>query len=184
MKHAPQGMSIRILFQDEGRFGRISDRRQCWAPLPERPVVGHQVIREYVYGFTAVSPFDGKSSCLILPWSDAQTMSIFLKHTKNVFPDEFIIMFLDGAGWHRANDLRIPPQTRLVRLPPYSPELNPVESIWDLIRRDWFGNEVFDSLQKVENRLFEAMSWLVYNPQTILSTVAYKWINTISLMYN
>jgi hypothetical protein len=108
-------------------------------------------------------------------------MSIFLKHTRSVFPGEFIIMFLDGAGWHCANGLSIPPQIRLVRLPPYSPELNPVESIWNMIRRDWFRNDVFDSLQGVENRLFEAMKWLVCNPDAILSTAAYEWINTISL---
>jgi len=174
-------MPIRILFQDEGRFGRISDRRRCWAPLPDRPVVGHQVVREYVYGFMAISPFDGRSACLTLPWSDAQTMSVFLRQTADVFPDEFIIMFLDGAGWHCATDLEIPDRIRLVRLPPYSPELNPVEAVWGMIRRDWFRNDVFASLQDVEDRLFEAMRWLVCHPETILSSVAYDWIKTISL---
>jgi len=71
-------MPWRLLFQDEGRFDRISDSRRCWAPLPMRPVVGQQVVREYIYGFVAVSPFDGRCTSLILPWVDAQTMSIFL----------------------------------------------------------------------------------------------------------
>jgi hypothetical protein len=60
-------MPVRLLFQDEARFGRLSDHRRCWAPWPARPVVGQQVIREYVYGLVAVSPQDGKFSALCCP---------------------------------------------------------------------------------------------------------------------
>ncbi|MGH9396010.1 MAG: hypothetical protein ACRD18_04080, partial [Terriglobia bacterium] len=60
-------MSVRLLFQDEARFGRLSDERRCWAPWPERPCVGKQIIREYTYGLVAVSPHDGKFSSLVLP---------------------------------------------------------------------------------------------------------------------
>jgi transposase len=149
--------------------------------LPERPVVGHQVVREYVYGFMAVSPFDGRSSCLILPWSDSHTMSIFLRHTARRFPGEFVLMFLDGAGWHRSAELDIPSRVRLVRLPPYSPELNPVEPVWDLIRRDWFRNDVFKSLTGVEERLSKAMRWLVHHPEQVESVTGFDWIKTITL---
>ena len=91
-------MPIRLLFQDEGRFGRISDLRRCWAPLPSRPVAGHQVIREYVYAMTAVSPQDGRLTSLIMPWVDAETMSIVLAHTEQTFAGDFCLMLLDGAG--------------------------------------------------------------------------------------
>ena len=66
-------------------------------------------------------------------------------------------MILDGAGWHRANDLTVPENMRLEALPPYSPQLNPVEHIWDEIRKKWFTNEVFNSLVAVEDRLVEAL---------------------------
>jgi hypothetical protein len=71
-------MPVRLLFQDEARFGRLSDHRRCWAPWPLRPAVGQQVIREYVYGLVAVSPQDGKFSSLVLPWVDTEAMSVFL----------------------------------------------------------------------------------------------------------
>jgi hypothetical protein len=55
---------MRVLFQDEGRFGRISDARSCWAPLPLRPSVGSQLVREYVYAYVAVCPADGQMSSI------------------------------------------------------------------------------------------------------------------------
>ena len=109
---------MRLLFQDEGRFGRISDRRRCWVPLPLRATVGHQVIREYVYALTAVSPADGQVTSLVMPWVDTDTMSVFLRHTARRFRGEVCVMMLDSAGWHRANALAIPDRLRLIPLPP------------------------------------------------------------------
>ena len=107
-----------MLFQDEGRFGRIGDARSCWAPLPLRPAVCSQLIREYVYAYVAVCPADGQMSSMILPWVDARLMSIFLAQTAAQFPNEHCIMFLDGAGWHKAHELIVPANMRLLPLPP------------------------------------------------------------------
>ena len=115
---APQGIHVRLLFQDEGRFGRISDRRRCWAPAPSRPVVGQQVVREFLYAMVAVSPLDGDISSLVMPWVDAEAMSIFLAYTSEMFKKEFCLMFLDGAGWHRANNLRVPHNMKLLGFHP------------------------------------------------------------------
>ena len=79
-------MPVRLLFQDEARFGRSSDQRRCWAPLPLRPIVGHQIVRQFVYGLAAVSPLDGELCSLVLPWVDAEAMSLFLAHTAARFP--------------------------------------------------------------------------------------------------
>ena len=87
-------------------------------------------------------------------------------------------MFLDGAGWHRANDLIVPENMRLEALPPYSPQLNPVEHIWDEIREKWFANEVFDSLDAVEDRLVEASRRLGKRQEVarVASTTGFDWI--------
>lgn len=91
-------MPWRLLFQDEGRFVRISDSRRCWAPLPMRPVVGQQVVREYIYGFVAVSPSDGRCTSLILPWVDTQTMSIFFdSHRRTIY--RTVLCDVSGPGW-------------------------------------------------------------------------------------
>jgi transposase len=74
---------------------------------------------------------------LVLPVVTTEAMSIFLAEVGQRHPEEFILMFLDGAGWHRANNLMVPENMRLEALPPYSPQLNPVEHIWDEIREKW-----------------------------------------------
>ena len=120
------------MFEDEARFGRINDPRRCWAPAGIRPIVGRRIVREYTYAFAAVSPHDGVLDSLVLPNGDAETMSFFLTEVARRHPSEFILMLLDGAGWHTAHDVVVPENMRLAALPPYSPELNPTEHIWDL----------------------------------------------------
>ena len=170
---------MRLLFEDEGRFGCISDTRRCWVPLPRRAVVGHQVIRQYVYSLAAVSPVDGHIASLIMPWVDADTMSIFLAHTHTQFPDDECLVILDGAGWHKANSLRLPPSMHLLFLPPYSPELNPAEHVWDHIRENFFGNQVFSSLDAVEDRLCEAFRSLAAHPEIVYSMTNFDWFNAL-----
>ena len=112
------GRQLRLTFQDEARFGRINDPRRCWAPQGVRPEVGMQIVREYIDAFGAVSPHDGTLDSLVLPVVTAEAMSNFLAEVARRHPDEFILMFLDGAGWHQANDLAVLKNMRLEALPP------------------------------------------------------------------
>ncbi len=135
-----------------------------------------QIVREYTYAFGAVSLHDGTLDSLVLPVVTAKAMSIFLEEVARRHAEDFILMFLDGAGWHRANDLVAPENMRLEALPPYSPQLNPVEHIWDEIREKWFANEVFNSLEAVENRLVEALVALENDSELFASTTGFEWI--------
>lgn len=184
MKRLPPQRRWRLLFQDEARFGRISDQRRCWAPWPLRPIVGQQIVREFVYGLAAVSPFDGELCSLILPWVDTETMSLFLAHTAARFPNEHCLMFLDGAGWHRALSLRVPPTIHLLPLPPYSPELNPVEHLWDHLRENYIGNQTFSSLDAVVDQLSTGLHHLHTHPQLVQSMTNFAWLKTISTTSN
>jgi hypothetical protein len=177
-------MPVRLLFEDEGRFGRISDTRRCWVPLPHRAVVGQQVVREYLYSVATVCPQDGSVVALILPWVDAETMSLFLQHAAAEYPGEFCLMFLDRAAWHCAGALQVPASMRLLFLPPYSPELNPVEHLWDHLRENYFGNQVFHSLDDVETRLCQAYRDLFAHPELVRSLTRFEWMNTLPMMSN
>lgn len=177
-------MPVRLLFQDEARFGRLSDHRRCWAPWPWRPTVGQPVIREYVYGLVAVSPPDGKFSSLVLPWVDTEAMAVFLAQAAADFPGEFCLMLRDGAGWHRAAAWRVPAGMRLLPLLPYSPELNPVEHLGDHRRENYFGNQVFASLGAVVDRLCLGLKHLEQNPELLKSMTGFNWINTLHLKLN
>jgi transposase len=169
------------MFQDEARFGRINDPRRCWAPRGVRPQVGVRIVREYTYAFAALSPHDGTLDSLVLPEVNALTLSVFLAEVARRHPQDDILMVLDGAGWHRANDLRIPENVRLLPLPPYSPELNPVEHLWEEIREKWFPNLVFDSLTGVEDRLVEALAALEKNSQRVAQITGFDWIVSIPM---
>jgi len=118
------------MFQDEGRFGLLGSPRRCWAPGRLRPVVGARLERKYLYAFSAVSPHDGVMDSLILPWVGADTMSIFLAEVARRHPNEFVLMVMDQAGWHLAGNLVVPENMRLMFLPPYSPDLNPIEQVF------------------------------------------------------
>jgi hypothetical protein len=169
------------MFQDEGRFGLLGTPRRCWAPKGTRPIVGARLQRKYLYAFSAVSPHDGVLDSLVLPWVNAQTMSLFLDEVAQRHAKEFVFMVMDQAGWHIAGDLVVPANMRLMFLPPYSPELNPVEHLWDAIREDCFGNHVFADLDAVETALVNGITALEANPSRTQSMAGFKWITSISL---
>lgn len=177
-----QGKQVRLMFQDEGRFGRINDHRRCWAPLGIRPDVPHQIVREYSYVFAALSPHDGILDSLILPQVNSETMSLFLYEVSKRHAHEFILMVMDQASWHTGKKLLVPENITLILLPPHSPQCNPAEHLWDEIREKWFANRVFNSMNAVENQLVESLIVLENDPQRIHLLTAFKWIiNSIHL---
>lgn len=153
-------------------------------PLPVRATVGQQVIREYVYALTAVSPADGQVTSLVMPWVDTETMSVFLRHTARRFRGDLCVMVLDSAGWHTANALSIPNSLRLIPLPAYSPELNPVEHLWDYLRDYSFGNATFASLDEVEKALCRGLKMLHQQPQLVQSMTCFDWLKPLCMTYN
>ena len=169
------------MLQDEGRFGRISTPRRCWAPRGMRPDVPSQIVREYTYAYVAVSPHDGVMDSLILPKVSEQAMSLFLQEVSGRHPNEFILMAMDGAGWHKAKALKVPENMALIFLPPYSPQLNPVEHIWESIRENGFRNIAFNSIEGVESQLMLALAALEKDPALVASMTGFPWIVSINL---
>ena len=166
-----------IAFQDEARFGRINSPHKCWVK-GERPVVYCQIVREYTYAYASCFPFDGTLDSLIIPGAFTAAMDVFLAEVTKRHSDRHILMFLDNAGWHTAKSLRIPQNIRLVALPPYSPELNPTEHIWDELREKYFHNLTFDSLEAVEDRLEFGLRELENHQDLIQSVTGFDWIVT------
>jgi len=85
-------------------------------------------------------------------------------------------MVLDGAGWHKSDSLAVPENIRLLPLPPYSPELNPVENIWEELREKSFCNSVFDSMDALDDRLLIGPKSLKNHPEITKSISAWPWI--------
>ena len=167
---------VLLLFQDEARFGRISDIRKCWCPYPFRLLCQAMITHEYTYAYAAVSVADGQMDSLILPHVNSACMQIFLDEVAKRHPENRIIMILDGAGWHKAGTLAIPENMKLLHLPPYSPELNPVEHLWDELREKYFHNKVFDSIFSLEKHLESSLLSMELDQQKVRSIVAWPWI--------
>ena len=172
---------LRLMFQDEARFGRISDTRYCWAKRPMRPMVQAMLTHQYTYAYGAVSPADGKFDSLVLPQVNGECMQVFIDEIAQRYPTENIIMILDGAGWHKAA-FALPENLKLHFLPPYSPELNPQEHLWDELREKHFHNKVFDSLDALEEQLLSGLRALEADAKTVKSISGWEWIiNSISI---
>lgn len=164
------------MFEDEGRFGRISDPSFCWALKGTRPIVHQQIVREYTYAYAAVDPQSGEVDSLILPNMYATTMSVFLQELSVRHPECFILLVMDGAPCHRAGDLEIPENIHIRELPPYSPELNPAEHLWDAMREDRFKNVTFTNMEKVEQAMVTALRSLEGDTERIKSLTGFPWI--------
>lgn len=164
------------MFQDEARFGRISDVRRCWAPRPVRPLCQAMLTHEYTYAYGAVDVCTGELDSLILPHVNTDCMQLFLDEVSARHPKERIVMVIDGAGWHRSQELKAPENIYLLRLPPYAPELNPMEHVWDELREKYFHNRVFDSLDALENHLVLALRNMELDSTAVCSIVSWPWI--------
>ena len=173
---------LRVMFQDEARFGRISDTRRCWCPRPVRPLTMAMVTQEYTYAYAAVSVRDGVLDTLILPHVNSGCMQIFLDEVSARYPDDRIVMIMDGAGWHKSSTLKTPANMKLVSLPPYAPELNPVEHLWDELREKAFANVVFNSLEALEDHLEASLRAMEVDIPRVHSIVAWPWIMSALLI--
>lgn len=168
---------IKVLFQDEGIFGRINELTNCWAPLGIRPVVKIQLVRQFDYVFATVCPGSGETFSLILPDADSQMMNLFLDELSKHYSNFRIVMVADQAPWHKSNLLKAYDNIRFLHLPAASPELNPAEHLWDHVRENFIANRIFDSLEELETVLEGAFKHIYYNPESIKSLVSFSWIN-------
>jgi transposase len=170
---------VLILAQDEGCFGRISEVKRAWAPPGMRPSVPVQVVREYVYVYAAVAPAQGQMISLILPETSTAMMNLFLEQVSQTFPRHFIIMQVDQAGWHRSQELVVPANIRLISQPAYSPEVNPVEHVWDELREKYFHNRIFPSLDALIEVLCQGLIELADDQERLRSLTSFPHLNVL-----
>ena len=173
---ARRGRRLRIMFADEARFGRMNRPRPCWAPVGVRPEVAAQLVREYVYLYGAVSPKDGTCVFLVMPAPDTECFQIFLNTVAKTYSKDLILLVTDGAGNHRSEELEIPANMILQPLPPYSPELNPQENIWDEIREKIFKNFSLKSMDEVNDKLDAAALYIERNSKLVKSITSFPYI--------
>jgi transposase len=142
-----------IFFFDEGRFGLQSTITRVWAKRGEPVNVKVQQGYKSFYSYSCVSPHSGESFSLLLPEVNTDMMNIYLDEFSKEYSNKDILVILDQAGWHKAKDLKVPQNTVLMFLPPYSPELNPVEKLWHWLRKEVTHNSLFKTLEELMDGL-------------------------------
>jgi len=173
---AKRGCRLRVMFADEARFGRMNRPRPCWAPTGIRPEVAAQLIREYIYLYGAVCPKDGRCVYLIMPAADTACFQVYLGVLSRKYRKQHILLVLDGAPNHLCGTLAVPDNISLLFLPPYSPELNPKENLWDEIREKIFKNYALKSMSAVRAKLKEAVLYVDRNPTIVKSITSFPYI--------
>jgi hypothetical protein len=172
---------VMLFFEDEGRFGRINNVTKCWTPKGIRAVVGKQIIREYIYAYSSVCPKTGETFSLILPWSDTICMNEYLKKFAEHYNQYRIILTMDNATWHKSEELDMPENIAPFFLPPYSPELNPAEHLWDYIREQKeFNNHIFNSIDHVSDQLCKVLAEMFGEKEKVKSMTNFKWLQSVS----
>jgi transposase len=123
-------LPLQVFCQDESRFGLLTVRRRRLTARGVQPVGLVQHAFEWFYVYGAVAPATGERFFLELPYLNADTFQIFVDAFAHAFPDSFNLLLLDNSGAHTAQRLHWPANVQPVWLPPYCPELNPIERVW------------------------------------------------------
>ena len=165
---------------DEARFGQQGTLTKIWAPRGSRPVAVKQTRYEWVYLYGAVDPVTGDSAALLLPHVNTDCMNLFLKVlAETLAPDEHAVLVMDNAGWHHSGGIEMPENITPMFLPPYAPELNPIERLWAYLKSHCLSNRAYADYQALLDagvdawrtltdalvRSICATSWLTPNPQ-------------------
>jgi len=172
----PTGTEIELWWHDEARIGQKNNITRRWARRGTRPSAPHDQRTAWAYIFGAICPQKGKGAGLVLPYCDTQAMAAQLEEvSQTVTPGAHAVLLVDQAGWHVSPKLRVPDTITLLPLPPRSPELNPVENVWQFVRDNWLSNRIFGSYEEIVDLGCDAWNKLVDQPWTIMSLGLRDW---------
>src|SRR5437660_1414505 len=170
------GARVEVWFQDEARIGQKNSLTRVWGQTGSRPVAPKDLGFASAYLFGAVCPSAGKAAALIMPICNTAAMNHHLcEISSQVAADAHAVVILDGASWHNSHGLVVPSNITLLALPPYSPELNPVERIWHYLRSHWLANSVFRSLADIMDACEMAWNRFATNTGLVRSLCAVAW---------
>ena len=160
---------------DEARFGQQGTLTRVWARKGTRPTAVKQTRYEWVYLYAAVEAATGHSVALQAPHVNTGTMNVFLTMlAAELAPLDHAVLIMDQAGWHKARKLVVPDTITILYLPPYSPELNPVERLWAYLRSHYLSNRAYEGYQ----HLLEAgaAAWQQLTPDLLRTVCSCQYI--------
>lgn len=160
--------SIEFYFQDETRFGQKTIATKIWSKKGDKIKYLNQngFLNSWIYG--AVNPVNGKSHAFILPTLNAVNMQIFIdSFSKEIPKNKHVVMILDGSRAHKNGILHTNKNLTLYFLPPYSPELNPIEILWLFIKKKYLSFKLYNNIEEINER--GVWAWNKITPEMIKS---------------
>ena len=146
--------SANLYFQDESRFGLMTHIGRCITARGVKPIVKYKHAFKNTYLYGSFSPIDGDMFVYEIQGTTSEIFYKYLCALSEHRPKELKILVIDNAGFHSMKKYNIPENIKLIRIPSYSPELNPSEKIWAYIKQ-FYKNKVFDNIDKVKLWLAE-----------------------------
>jgi hypothetical protein len=127
--------------------------------------------------FGAICPQRTVGAALVMPWVSSEVMSAHLAEiSKIVDPSAHCVLICDGAGWHQSGQrLTVPNNVTLLRLPPYAPELNPIENVWEYLRANYLGHIVWDTYEQIVEACCKAWNAFINDVAKVLSVTTRSW---------
>ena len=169
-------MPVEIWFQDEARIGQKNGRVRIWARRGTRPRLPADQRYANAYLFGAICPDRGTGAALVMPSANTEAMQCHLEEIgKTVANGAHAVVLMDRAGWHRSEKLIVPENISIILLPPKSPELNPVENIWQYLRANYLSNRVFKDYDAILDAGTNAWNALIEKPEKITSIGTRNW---------
>lgn len=169
--------AIEVWVQDEARVGQKGSLEYVWAPVGSRPTRTRDQRHASAWLFGALCPARAVGAAVIMPEVNAEAMNEHLRViSAEVVPGAHAVLILDGAGWHqRGGRLVVPDNLTLLSLPPYSPELNPMENVWDYLRGNRLSHLVWDTYEAIVDACQAAWRFLINDPDRIRSIAHRDW---------
>jgi transposase len=165
--HRPPGTPIKVFAQDESRVGLLPIVRRRITACGVQPIATVAHTFDYFYLYGAVEPTTGASFFLALPGLNTALCQLWLDHFAQAFPDSFNLLILDNGAFHKAKAVQWPAHVAPVFLPPYSPELNPIECLWRDLK-----DQLADGVAKTLDELSEAVGAIMQRySQTMLQSL-------------
>ncbi len=172
---------MQLWCQDEARVGQKGRGARVWFERGVRPigVIDRRYASAWIYA--AVRPGTDEAFALVLTETSAAAMAAFLQRFgESLAKGVHVALLLDGAGWHTAKDIAMPDNVSLVFLPPYSPELNPVERVWLYLRERYLSHRLLADYEAVVDACCAAWNALTAEAGRLRSLTAYPYLEQVS----
>jgi transposase len=169
--------TLQLWFEDEAREGQKGRAGHRWFHRGQRPPGRCDKRFQSTYIFGAVRPTTDDAFALVLPDANAATMDLFLAEFAKTLPETaHVALVVDQAGWHDVKALHVPDNITLIPLPPYSPELNPVERIWLYLRERFLSFRLHQDFDAIVDALCQAWNALRQEAGRLSTLTNYPWI--------